>query len=300
MNAAEDAPLPPPVIYDFAPVARELLACEARPALLKGPAAAAIRKAIDRALDESGARVVSFDVFDTLLLRNNKPETARYHELSARIRDRLAGSVPKPPSDIDLLLARLQGMAFSYRTRKAVDGCREGHIEQVVRYARTALNLPRDAEQTFLDAELDYETANLTVNPVLAGVASAFRAKGGKVILISDMYLGAKEIATILARLSSGVATWYDKIYSSADHIVSKRSGKIFPFIEKDLDLAAKQFLHIGDAWEGDVARPREAGWSALHFPISREETAERETALRAFVESMKARGHDLTQWARL
>ncbi|MFM9863057.1 MAG: HAD family hydrolase [Micropepsaceae bacterium] len=300
MHAAEDAPLPPPVVYDFAPVARELLVCDSRAALLNGGKGADIRKALDREIEKAAPRVLSFDVFDTFLLRNNKPETARYLELSARIAERLAGAVPKPPADIDLLLARLQGMAFSYRTRKAVDGCREGHIEQVVRYARAALNLPRETEDTFLAAELDYETANLTVNPILAAVASAFRARGGKVILVSDMYLGAKEINLILTRLSNGVNNWYDKIYSSADHVLSKRSGKIFPFIEKDLSVPGKEFLHIGDAWEGDIVRPREAGWNALHFPISTRETGARESALRVFVGDLKTRGHDLTQWARV
>jgi FMN phosphatase YigB (HAD superfamily) len=300
MHAAEDAPPPPPVVYDFAPVARELLACDSRAALLNGSNAAAIRKALDREIERVAPRVLSFDVFDTFLLRNNKPETARYFELSARIAERLEGAVKKPPADVDLLLARLQGMAFSYRTRKAVDGCREGHIEQVVRYARTALDLKRDTEEVFLAAELDYETANLTVNPILAAVASAFRARGGKVVLVSDMYLGAKEINLILTRLSNGVNNWYDKIYSSADHILSKRSGKIFPFIEKDLGHPAKEFLHIGDAWEGDVVRPRDAGWSAIHFPVSTAETAERERALRTFVDDLKKRGHDLTQWAKL
>ncbi len=299
-SATDDATFPAPVIYEFAAVARELLACQTRQALLAGPTAGTIRAALDDEIASREPRVLSFDVFDTFLLRNNKPETARYQELSTHVSDRLAASVAKAPSDIDLLFARLHGMDFSYRTRKAVEGCREGHIEQVIRYARTALNLPRESEKVFLDAELDYETANLTVNPVLAALAITFRARGGKVILVSDMYLGKAEIGTILTRLSNGVTNWYDKIYSSADHIISKRSGKLFAHIAKDLDLAPTQFLHVGDAWQGDVLRAREAGWGAIHFPISRQEVTERERALRAFVDTWKSRGHDLSQWARL
>jgi FMN phosphatase YigB (HAD superfamily) len=281
-------------------VARALLECGARPALLNGSKGAAIRKEIEEEIEERKPRVLSFDVFDTFLLRNNKPETLRYHELSMRLSDRLSGSGGKGPSDIDLLLARLRGMTFSYRTRKAVDGCREGHIEQVVRFCRAALNLPNDSEEIFLATELDYETANLVVNPVLAAIATGFRARGGKVILVSDMYLGAREIDTILTRLSNGVTGWYDRIFSSADHIVSKRSGKLFRLIERELSVPAKEFLHIGDAWEGDVVRARAAGWGALHFPISVRESVERQRALSGFVDDLKARGHDLTQWARL
>lgn len=133
MHAAEDAPLTPPVIYDFAPVAREMLECASRQELLTGSKGAALRKELEREIEAASARVLSFDVFDTFLLRNNKPETARYLELSARVQHRLAERVAKPPSDVDLLIARLHGMAFSYRTRKAVEGCREGHIDRCSR-----------------------------------------------------------------------------------------------------------------------------------------------------------------------
>jgi predicted HAD superfamily hydrolase len=297
-ESSDGTALPPPEIHEFAPVARELIACGARPEFLSGDAAERIKKAIEEVIETVEPRVLSFDVFDTFLLRNDKPETARYHELCCIIRDRIAKD--GAPSEIDLLIARLRGMAFSYRTRKAVDGCREGHIDQVIRVMRTWLNLPREIEPKILDTELDYEAQNLTLNPVLERLARDFKAGGGKVVLISDMYLGKKEVAAILKRIDDGLPRLFDRIYSSADHIVSKRSGKIFPLIEKDLAAASEEFLHVGDAWEGDVVRARDAGWNALHFPVARQEILRREQALLDWVKALKAQGHDFERQARL
>jgi FMN phosphatase YigB (HAD superfamily) len=300
-NAADTSTLPPPIIHEFAPVAAELLACGARPAFLQGPQGPAISQKIEAEIDRSGASILSFDVFDTFLLRNDKPETLRYFELSTALHERLLGKYGgKTPSAMDLLFARLTALTFSYRTSKAVDGCREGNLGQVIRVARTALGLDEDVEALFLETELDYEAANLTINPILAGISTAHRAIGGKVILVSDMYLSGDHIAALVSRVGGKNAPAVDGIFSSADTIVSKRSGKVFKQVEKTMDAAATDFLHVGDAWEGDVVRCREAGWHTLHFPIARAELVRRQQALQRFVADMRSNGQDVSRWAQL
>lgn len=299
-----DEVLPSPVIYEFAPVSRQLAACDTRYNLLTGAAAAEIAQTIGEEVRASKCSVLSLDVFDTLLLRNDKAETMRFYELSQLIRDRLAqvqnGKPDDLPSAIDFLLARLYGMDIGYRTRKAVDGCREGHIREVVRTASRSLGLPPEAETLMLDAEIGYEADNLRMNPVLLEVIAAFRENGGKVILLSDMYLGRAEIESIIKRLDARAPDLIHAIFSSADCIVSKRSGKMFAFVEKELELPSESFFHVGDALDGDVYKPREAGWRALHFPVSRSESARRNKSLAAFDDEMRGLGHDLTRWSKV
>lgn len=300
-NAADGSALPPPVIHEFAPVAAELLECSSRPVLLQGPRGPAISQKIEAEIVKSGANILSFDVFDTFLLRNDKPETLRYFELSRALHDRMREKYgKKAPTAEDLLFARLQALTFSYRTSEAVDGCREGNLAQVIRVARKTLALDEEVEALFLETELDYEAANLKLNPVLAGVTAAFRAEGGKVILVSDMYLSAEHIAALVSRVGGKNAPAVDGIFSSADTILSKRSGKVFRHIEKSLDASAEDFLHVGDAWEGDVMRCREAGWRTLHFPIARAEIARRREALERFIADMRSGGFDVSRWAQL
>jgi hypothetical protein len=296
--------LPAAVIHEFAPVARELLACDDRRGLLRGERRDPIRRLIGETIESVGPGVLSFDVFDTFLLRNGKAEARRFLEISQLARRRCVKALALPadelPSDVDFLIARADAMTLSYRTRAAVDGCREGHIREVVGAARRSLGLPREADAILLKAEIDCEVASLAINPVLLDVARDFRASGGKVILVSDMYLGKEEIGAVIRAIDPLAADVADEVFSSADHIVSKRSGKIFPLIEKQLQQSAEEFIHIGDALEGDVFQPRAAGWHAMHFPVSLAELARRSESLSRFVSEMSDFGHDVTRWAKV
>jgi predicted HAD superfamily hydrolase len=290
---------PDPVILTFAPVARLLESCDSRPEFLRGSSGQKVKQLIKEVLDRRGTKVLSFDVFDTFLLRNDKSEAYRFYELSRQLLERLNG-LTGALTDLDLMLARVLGMDISYRVRPAINECREGNIEDVVRVARRSLGLPETADHLFLDCEVDYEAANLVLNPVLMELAKEFRGHGGKVILVSDMYLGKSHIEKIVVALGANVADFADAIFSSADHVVSKRSGKLFGKIEAELEREPDAFLHIGDSVEGDVFRCTDAGWQALHFPVSRRELARRSKDLSRFVEDMADRGLDVTSWAKI
>ena len=296
--------LPDPVIHDFAPVARELMGCEDRRELLKGSRRGPIKRLIEETIAESGASVLSFDVFDTFLLRDTRCEARRFLETARHARTLVAQQLGladgELSSDVDFLIARADAMDLCYRTRKAVEGCREGHVRDILRVARRALGLQPEADQILLQAEIESETDSLVLNPVLADIARDFRADGGKVVLVSDMYLGKEEIAALVTALDSRDGDIADDVFSSADHVVSKRSGKMFRLIEEQLDEKPDAFVHVGDALEGDVFRVRDAGWAAVHFPISRIEVEKRSADLRAFVLEMKRRGHDVSRWAKV
>jgi predicted HAD superfamily hydrolase len=299
VGAESTKTLPDAVIHTFAPIARLLEDCDSRIEFLQGEGGSAVTRLIMEAVEESTPKVLSFDVFDTFLLRNDKPEALRFFEWSQLARSRLGDSA-KGISDIDLLLARALGMEVSYRARRAVEGCREGKIEEVVHTIRKSLNLSDAADLTLLQAEIDYEAANLTINPALLAAGRAFRANGGSVILVSDMYLGESQISNILRRMDLDLPIEFDAIYSSADHVVSKRSGKIFSKIQTELEREPGAFLHVGDAIYGDVFRCAEAGWHTIHFPSSRSETARRANELVRFCEEMAEREIDVTSWAKI
>jgi FMN phosphatase YigB (HAD superfamily) len=294
---------PAPVIQDFAPVARELLACDSRIALLRGEGGLLVKQAIVDTIEEYAPRILSLDVFDTFLLRNDKAEAARYLELSQILRTQLEAigiEGCERLSEFDLLLARVDALKLSYRIRPAVEGCREGTIGQALRIARRALGLAPDVEQLMLECELAYEAANVALNPVLLECAEQFRSRGGKVVLLSDMYLGRADIEGIVRRIDHDVPHLIHAIFSSGDHAVSKASGKMFALVEREFRLPPEAFLHIGDAWQGDVQRCREAGWFALHFPVSRAELARREESLVCLCADLERSGHDGRPWAKL
>ncbi len=298
-----DEDFPQPKLYHFTQAVKTLKGCTSRPSFLASSDSQQLESLIWKEIERLSPGILSFDVFDTYLLRNNKPEALRYLEMSQYALKRLRKAFPRDSklkhlAAEDLCLARLMGMQATYRTRPLVQGCGEGEISEVIAMQRMVLGLDEQADDILLATEIEYEADNLNENPLLARIARRFRKQGGKVILVSDMYLGAAVIEKIIRKVASDKV--YDHLFSSADMVISKRSGKIFPALEKNLRTKAGRFFHFGDSWPGDVQKPRLAGWHAFYFPVSEAEKLERRKKLMAFITSMDAQGLETRTWAKL
>ena len=295
--------LPIPEIYHFSEISRILLACRDRIRFLSSKSSLEVEKRLNSIIEYKEIKILSFDVFDTFLLRNSTPEALRYLELSSILAKILKQSFPdaiplRGMSAEDLMLTRIMGMQATYRTRPLVDNCGEGHIDEVIAMQTAMAGLKDGASEIFLDAEIDYEAENLTPNPVLTRLAKSFRERGGKVILMSDMYLGADAIGRIIHKLIDEPV--HDHLFSSADLVISKRCGKMFDMMEEKFQLDGAQFLHIGDSWAGDVASPRKKGWNAVYFPVSEQELRQRRKRLNSFIAWMDKKGIDVRDWAKI
>lgn len=228
---------------------------------------------------------MSLDVFDTLLLRNDVPEARRFWEIAGDCADRLGAG-----DQLNHFRARQEAMRLSYRARPAVEGCRDGCINDVLRMQCGSLGLPTSRAAEMREIEISVEAASLAPNMGILQAAAEFRERGGTAILISDMDLDGDAIADIIRRVHNH-AEVFDALFSSADCVVCKRSGRIFPFVEEALRLAPSDFVHWGDSLDGDVRRPRAAGWRSHHFPVSDAEVAQRHDALTAFLQAAHAEG---------
>jgi hypothetical protein len=287
------------------PLAQLLRETPCRRALCSGPQQSMVTQNVLRALSETKAQVLSLDVFDTLLLRNNTPEAARYLELSefglGALRRRLGAATTNGLTAFDLMLARVQALNLSYRLRPAVDGCVEGCLKEVVAVMRRLLRLPFAAELVLIEAELDYEAENLALNSALVEAALRHKSMGGDLILVSDMYLSADHIVSIIERMDrTRLGPMIDRVFSSADTVVNKRHGGVFALIAQRMNRAPETFLHIGDAAVGDARRPKAFGWRVLEFPIARAELVARERGLERFIAEMDEAGLDVRAWAKL
>ena len=251
-----------------------------------------------RLFEDSGCEILSLDVFDTVLLRNDKPEALRYYELAERAAQVMGSKVGYQLSADDFYITRFEGMELSYRARREVDSCREGHIEEVYQSQVAQLGLAPGSPEALREIEIDYEADNLTANFALLDLCRAIKGKGGRVILVSDMYLGSDVITEILQRVVGEVG-FIDDVVSSADVIVSKRSGQVFPLLQERLKAPAKAFFHVGDNRMADVVCPVQAGWRAMHFPVSAPEEQRRLQRLSELLVQFAARGMDVTRWAK-
>ena len=77
------------------------------------------------------------------------------------------------------------------------------------------------------------------------------------VILVSDMYWPERYISRLLLENNINV---YKKIYVSCEYGVSKRDGLLFDYLLKDLECTPKEILHYGDNKKSDLVMARKRG----------------------------------------
>lgn len=89
-----------------------------------------------------------------------------------------------------------------------------------------------------------------------------------EVILVSDMYLDENTIIKILDKAGY---KGYKKIYLSSSLRLTKANGDLFKAVIKDLGADGKDIIHIGDTWVNDIVRPKKFGIETIFMPKATE-----------------------------
>lgn len=259
-----------------------------------------IEDCIFERFSKGNCQYLSLDVFDTLLFRKNASEARRFHDLCAELARDIEGNDTEDAA-LNILLARIEGMRFSYRTRKSVDGCREGSIREVIKYMALRRGWSETDQEKALQVEVNFEQRSLVPNQSLINIAKKLQKNGAEIILVSDMYLHSDSLENLVSGLGVDL-NLFRNIYSSADTVVSKHSGLIFPKIERDLGAVGSGFLHIGDSHNGDYVMAKKYGWDALHVPIPYSEMLQRMACLRATIRDLQPKVPKgvINDWAKI
>lgn len=186
--------------------------------------------------------VISFDVFDTLLMR-------RVYE----------------PSDVFMLIDREFADRFPFvfsRERKAAEQelrkkC-EPTIYQIYAYLARKHRLSEEEKQDLLSSELEKEQAVLCVRKKMKHCMEYCIRQGKKVYLVSDMYLPAELLGGLLKQ--HGI-TGYTELMVSCDYQTSKPE-KLFDRLKEKA--AGERYLHVGDSQEADYDAPKRHGMDAF------------------------------------
>jgi predicted HAD superfamily hydrolase len=237
---------------------------------------------MDKKLREqiADARFVSFDMFDTLVLRavRQPKDLFRLIEEAARVRT----------GDNQLTFAGMRMLAERQaRDEVHADGSSEDITLDAI-YGKLAglMELSPSRLEELKQLEIELETAFCLRNDYMYEVYHHCLASGKEVIIVSDMYLPV----TVLERmLANNGFTGYRKLYLSADIGLTKETGRLFRHVREDLDCLAGEMLHIGDHPVSDVRRPREAGHPVSYYQKSLDYVMGSKAYLSAFRELLKA-----------
>lgn len=204
------------------------------------------------------ARIISCDVFDTLLHRDHRSETRRFQDIASLASARLvvARQVLREPATIFAVRREVQREA--YRALALTRPSGDVRFADMVDAMARMLALDEDGARILHEAELAVELRQLHPNRQLLDWLAGQAALGVRIIAISDTYHPAGTIGALLEALAPGhpVAT----VYTSADLDATKRSGALFPLVLQAEQARPADVLHLGDDPTADVAMPRAAG----------------------------------------
>ncbi len=207
--------------------------------------------------------VISFDIFDTLLLRPFYSPKDLLCQLDPAFAAAGGGTAR---------FSSLRGAAEEYAREQAVSesgGRREDvTLDEICRALTQRFHVPQKLARAMCEKEEALETAVSFPRRSGKDLFRLAMETGKRVILISDMYLPEP---TVRAMLKAAGYEGYEKIFLSGECGALKGSGKLFTRALCDLHLRPQQVLHIGDSWKSDIEGSRKAGIRALFLPSPEE-----------------------------
>ena len=189
---------------------------------------------------EKSIKVISFDVFDTLVMRILNPE-----DLYKCIEKYLVNTKSE----------RFKNFAKNrVRAERQLKNKSDSYTLDEI-YSGTEYSLEEQHE--LANVEREFEINNIVVKPEGKWIYREALDARKPIVCTSDMYLDSKTIQTILHNCGYDEIT---KIYVSCENRRTKRTGELFSVVCKDLKIGYKELLHIGDATRSDFLIPIEKG----------------------------------------
>lgn len=223
-----------------------------------------LRTGLEQAL--GGVKVVSFDIFDTLLERDiDPPDTVKW-VVARRVARMLTDEFGMPCTAVGVMELR-NGIEDDLRRQATNAGMdHECRFSDIARGLAALLSGKEDEALAarIVDHELRAETEVLFVKRDMARVLEWINSRGIRVIAVSDMYLDRAHLQHIFA--SKGLHAHFDEIYVSSEAGVGKYSGRLFEHVLEREGLQPGEMLHIGDNRHSDYRSPARMGIHAIHF----------------------------------
>ncbi|MFD2207935.1 hypothetical protein [Kiloniella antarctica] len=226
-------------------------------------------KLLEGAIEKAQAKVISIDVFDTLLLRTVRPELLRFKDFShcqAQLSFFNEGVKPE-----DLYIARLKAGKYLYD--KARRGMGEFEVtykaifEMIFSMEDCLKKIDRGVLQSCLKLELEQEKKQLSPCLYLSEFLKRQQSRGREIVYCSDMYLDAKSIGFLLKEILGD--DLYGQVIVSSDWQKTKRHGSLFKEMLIELGIVPGQLFHIGDNLRSDVFVPQSLGINTMYWPRS-------------------------------
>lgn len=206
-----------------------------------------------RMVQAPSVRILSLDIFDTLLTRPvvDDPRDI-FHLVAAKVDDALG----------------LDFIALRWHAEKEL-GDPYATLDDIYAHIQRRHGLSPELAARLKKEEMLCERTLLQPRPDMLELCRAAQAAGKRIVAVSDMYLPSSFLLEVLHE--KGFAA-VEAVYVSAEHKARKSdSGALFDIMLCKEQVEAAHVLHMGDHLRSDVAIPLSKGMAAVHIPSVRQ-----------------------------
>ena len=211
--------------------------------------------------------LVTFDVFDTLLVRR----TIQPSDVSVLWARKAVNTGIVTLSWKRLAETRLE-VERRLKPPKGVDP--DASLDQIYRELASELELTEVAREALMGLEMDLELGLLECNPVEVNVLLKLRNNGTLIGFLSDMYLPREVVQRALQ--DKGLLQTDDLLLVSSEAGASKRTGALFDLAARLANVRPEKACHRGNSTKWDVIPALKRGWNVVHTPSGNPTSAEK------------------------
>ncbi len=214
---------------------------------------------IERLIKSEDVKVISFDIFDTLVYRPTIYPTDIFYLVSKQAK---ALNIIK--KDFYQTRLALEDQARKlYKKNKETD---EITLDEIYQALEKKHGYSKEIANKLKQIEIDIEVQLIQPSQLVKKLYLLAKEHSKKIIITSDMYLPQNVIEKILENTGYN---GYDKLYLSSEVGKNKRSGELFKHILSELkaDIKPDEILHIGDNLQSDIKQAEKCGILTHHVP---------------------------------
>ncbi len=210
------------------------------------------------ALTSPQTRAVSFDIFDTLIVRPLYTPSDLFYLMNGDYS-------LKAPRDGRLFSDIRIGAERRLREERErlSEGMGDVTLDEI--YRAVAAEIGEECAEEMRELELTLELELCRPRRSVKNLYDATLASGKPVFFTSDMYLPRDAILRMLEKCG------YDTgiLLLSCEEGATKRSGELFRILVKRCGCPPRSIIHLGDNWHSDYLAARHQGIDAIFYPAA-------------------------------
>lgn len=200
------------------------------------------------------SKIVSFDIFDTLLVRPLEHASDLFILMEEKVQELTNGKI------IDFKTIRIKARSLVQNSQ-----CGE-EISLQERYNAISkqYNIDKKITDQIMELELDLEKHILQRREYTNKILAYANEQNKKIIIVSDTFFTKSFVEELLHKNS---ITQYDELFVSSEIGLLKHTGSIFPYLLEKFNIVAEEIVHIGDNAHADITKAKEHNLQTIHIP---------------------------------